>query len=61
MSLQTNYDWDGLATADIVAVDTETSLPACFQMMEHESRVWLALGRAVALPCPSIKARAISQ
>lgn len=27
MSLQDNYDWDGLAAADVVAVDTETSLP----------------------------------
>jgi hypothetical protein len=39
MSLQDDYDWDGLAAAPIVAVDTETSLPAYFQMTAH---VWPA-------------------
>jgi hypothetical protein len=34
MSPQDNYDWDGLAKAAVVAVDTETSLPAFTLMTE---------------------------
>jgi hypothetical protein len=48
MSLQDAYDWDGLAAADIVAVDTETSLPDFTAMTARVLLAWPVPGRVAA-------------